>query len=83
MQLQYCVSWLWDIDIYYFYIFDNQFFSLVIGEFDSNGIAQGTLGYNLGKVREFRFTVHSESGNWAILSEVCLLFIQFLLNSHH
>ncbi|XP_053595650.1 alpha-1,3-mannosyl-glycoprotein 4-beta-N-acetylglucosaminyltransferase B isoform X3 [Microplitis demolitor] len=45
----------------------------LIGEFDSNGIAQGTLGYNLGKVREFRFTVHSESGNWAILSEIHIL----------
>ncbi|CAD6220867.1 GSCOCG00011594001-RA-CDS [Cotesia congregata] len=43
-----------------------------IGEFDIDGVAQGSVSKQLGKIQELRLTVHSESGNWAILSEVSI-----------
>ncbi|XP_074109592.1 alpha-1,3-mannosyl-glycoprotein 4-beta-N-acetylglucosaminyltransferase a isoform X2 [Cotesia typhae] len=44
-----------------------------IGEFDIDGVAQGSVSKQLGKIRELRLTVHSESENWAILSEIQIL----------
>ena len=43
---------------------------IIIGKFDSLGIARGTVDKKLGKIAVLRLTVHSESDNWAILSEV-------------
>ncbi|CAB0029938.1 unnamed protein product [Trichogramma brassicae] len=42
----------------------------IVGKFDSLGIARGTVDRKLGKISILRLTVHSESDNWAILSEV-------------
>ncbi|XP_012279449.1 alpha-1,3-mannosyl-glycoprotein 4-beta-N-acetylglucosaminyltransferase B [Orussus abietinus] len=43
---------------------------IIVGKFDSLGVAQGTVDKNLGKIAVLRLTVHSESDNWAILSEI-------------
>ncbi|XP_076622111.1 alpha-1,3-mannosyl-glycoprotein 4-beta-N-acetylglucosaminyltransferase a isoform X1 [Colletes latitarsis] len=43
---------------------------IVIGKFDALGIAQGTVDKKLGRILVLRLTVHSESENWAILSEI-------------
>lgn len=43
---------------------------IVIGEFDSLGIAQGIVDRKFGRISVLRLTVHSESENWAILSEI-------------
>lgn len=40
------------------------------GKFDALGVAEGTVDRKLGKVSMLRLTIHSESENWAILSEV-------------
>ncbi|CAK9798153.1 Alpha-1,3-mannosyl-glycoprotein 4-beta-N-acetylglucosaminyltransferase B [Anthophora quadrimaculata] len=48
---------------------------VIIGKFDALGIAQGTVDSKLGKVLILRLTVHSESENWAILSEVMFIHI--------
>lgn len=45
---------------------------VVVGQFDSGGIAKGTL--NLGRIKAMRLHVHSDSDNWAILSEVNFFF---------
>lgn len=45
---------------------------LIIGKFNTLGIASGSVDRNLGKVSAMRLTVHSESENWAILSEVSI-----------
>lgn len=42
----------------------------VSGKFDSSGIATGVVDESIGKVKALRLNVHSESENWAILSEV-------------
>lgn len=42
----------------------------VPGKFDSAGIATGVPDESIGKVKSLRLNVHSESDNWAILSEV-------------
>ncbi|KAL7287252.1 hypothetical protein TKK_0018381 [Trichogramma kaykai] len=42
----------------------------IVGKFDSLGIARGTVDRKLGKISILRLTVHSESDNWAILSEI-------------
>lgn len=44
-----------------------------LGKFDALGIAQGTIDPKLGKISILRLTVHSESENWAILSEVIFI----------
>lgn len=44
---------------------------LVIGNFNSFGIADGLIDSKFGKIKEIRLHVHSETENWAILSEVC------------
>ncbi|KAH0549655.1 hypothetical protein KQX54_011801 [Cotesia glomerata] len=46
---------------------------LSAGEFDIDGVAQGSVSKQLGKIQELRLTVHSESENWAILSEIQIL----------
>lgn len=43
---------------------------LIVGGFNEFGIAEGTIEPKIGKVREIRLHVHSDSENWAILSEV-------------
>ncbi|OXU26362.1 hypothetical protein TSAR_002451 [Trichomalopsis sarcophagae] len=43
---------------------------IIVGKFDSLGIARGTVDKKLGKIAVLRLTVHSESDNWAILSEI-------------
>ncbi|CAG2058408.1 unnamed protein product [Timema podura] len=43
---------------------------LIVGKFDSMGVADGVIDPKLGPIKELRLTVHSESDNWAILSEV-------------
>ncbi|KAL1131161.1 hypothetical protein AAG570_012398 [Ranatra chinensis] len=43
---------------------------VIIGKFDSMGLAEGKVDPKLGAIKEMRLTVHSESDNWAILSEV-------------
>jgi len=46
-----------------------------IGKFDVLGVAEGTVDRGLGKVSVLRLTIHSESENWAILSEVKKILI--------
>ncbi|XP_046468429.1 alpha-1,3-mannosyl-glycoprotein 4-beta-N-acetylglucosaminyltransferase B [Neodiprion pinetum] len=43
---------------------------IIIGKFDTLGVAEGTVDSGLGKIAVLRLTVHSESDNWAILSEI-------------
>nr|XP_023019295.1 alpha-1,3-mannosyl-glycoprotein 4-beta-N-acetylglucosaminyltransferase B-like [Leptinotarsa decemlineata] len=43
---------------------------IIVGKFDSTGIATGTPNESIGKVKTLRLNVHSESENWAILSEI-------------
>jgi alpha-1,3-mannosylglycoprotein beta-1,4-N-acetylglucosaminyltransferase A/B len=40
------------------------------GKFDGMGVAEGAVDPQLGAVKVLRLNVHSESDNWAILSEV-------------
>lgn len=40
------------------------------GKFDAMGVAEGTVDPQLGAIKVLRLNVHSESDNWAILSEV-------------
>lgn len=49
---------------------------IIIGRFDSLGIARGTVDKKLGKIAVLRLTVHSESDNWAILSEVSYICLK-------
>jgi len=46
-----------------------------IGKFDVLGVAEGIVDRGLGKVSVLRLTIHSESENWAILSEVKKILI--------
>ncbi|EFA00960.2 alpha-1,3-mannosyl-glycoprotein 4-beta-N-acetylglucosaminyltransferase B [Tribolium castaneum] len=43
---------------------------IVVGKFDSVGIATGVPDESIGKIQALRLHVHSESDNWAILSEI-------------
>lgn len=43
---------------------------LIVGSFNEFGIAEGIIEPKIGKVREIRLHVHTDSENWAILSEV-------------
>ncbi|KAK4288346.1 hypothetical protein Pmani_038619 [Petrolisthes manimaculis] len=44
---------------------------VVVGEFDDMGVAEGTVdAASLGVVKALRLSVHVESDNWAILSEI-------------
>lgn len=46
---------------------------LIVGSFNSFGIAEGNLDNRIGKLRELRLHVHSESENWLILSEASIM----------
>lgn len=41
-----------------------------VGGFDSFGVAEGTIGAEVGKIKTFRLSIHSAGENWAILSEI-------------
>jgi alpha-1,3-mannosylglycoprotein beta-1,4-N-acetylglucosaminyltransferase A/B len=43
---------------------------LIIGSFNAFGMAEGSVDNRIGKLRELRLHVHTESENWVILSEV-------------
>ncbi|VEN64068.1 unnamed protein product [Callosobruchus maculatus] len=43
---------------------------IVVGKFDGAGVAQGIVDDSIGKIQVLRLNVHSESDNWAILSEI-------------
>ncbi|KAL1501288.1 hypothetical protein ABEB36_006636 [Hypothenemus hampei] len=43
---------------------------VIVGKFDGSGIARGTVDESLGKIQSLRLHVHSDSENWAILSEI-------------
>lgn len=54
---------------------------LIIGSFNEFGIAEGTIEAKIGKIKEIRLHVHTDSENWAILSEVSNfrnIFIDFI-----
>ena len=40
------------------------------GKFDAMGVAEGTVDPQFGPIKVLRLNVHSDSDNWAILSEV-------------
>lgn len=43
---------------------------LIVGSFNGFGVAEGSVDNRIGKLRELRLHVHSESENWVILCEV-------------
>ncbi|XP_066259965.1 alpha-1,3-mannosyl-glycoprotein 4-beta-N-acetylglucosaminyltransferase B isoform X1 [Euwallacea similis] len=43
---------------------------VIVGKFDSAGVAKGAVDGSLGKIQALRLHVHSDSENWAILSEI-------------
>ncbi|KAK7474533.1 hypothetical protein BaRGS_00034227 [Batillaria attramentaria] len=45
---------------------------LVVGQFDSEGLAQGVLPEGIGKISIVRLRVHTRNSNWVILSESCI-----------
>ncbi|XP_046391685.1 alpha-1,3-mannosyl-glycoprotein 4-beta-N-acetylglucosaminyltransferase B [Ischnura elegans] len=45
---------------------------ITVGKFDAMGIAEGNVSRSFGPLQELRLKVHSESDNWAILSEILL-----------
>lgn len=49
------------------------FLSFILGNFNMLGVAEGSVEESLGKISTLRLNVHSESENWAILSEVSLI----------
>lgn len=49
------------------------------GEFDDMGIAEGNVDEGIGTVKSMRLSVHVESDNWAILSEVCCIVSVYLV----
>lgn len=49
---------------------------LIVGGFNADGIAEGVLDAKIERIKEIRLHVHSDSENWAILSEVCFTFAQ-------
>ena len=44
----------------------------IVGGFDNFGVAEGTIGQDVGKIKQFRLNIHSTGENWAILSEINL-----------
>ncbi|XP_032665148.1 alpha-1,3-mannosyl-glycoprotein 4-beta-N-acetylglucosaminyltransferase B isoform X3 [Odontomachus brunneus] len=46
---------------------------VIIGKFDVLGVAEGTVDRRLGRISVLRLTIHSESENWAILSEIHII----------
>lgn len=51
---------------------------IVVGTFNSFGIAEAALDAKLGKIKSIRLHVHGDSENWVILSEVSF-FLNFLI----
>lgn len=51
---------------------------LIINNFNEVGIAEGNIDARISKVKEIRINVHSDSENWAILSEVSLTEYQVI-----
>lgn len=45
---------------------------VIVGRFDSNGLAEADIDPDWGPVSRFRFSIHTSSENWAILSEMHL-----------
>ncbi|KAK6627539.1 hypothetical protein RUM44_010017 [Polyplax serrata] len=45
---------------------------VVLGEFDSGGIARGHVHVNMGPIKVLRLHVHSDIDNWVILSEILI-----------
>ncbi|KAJ1524799.1 hypothetical protein ONE63_009671 [Megalurothrips usitatus] len=45
---------------------------VVVGQFDSMGVSEGTVDFTLGPIAVMRLLIHSESDNWAILSEILI-----------
>lgn len=43
---------------------------LIVGSFNEFGIAEGIIEAKIGKIKEIRLHIHTDSENWAILSEV-------------
>lgn len=43
---------------------------LIVGGFNEFGIAEGIIEAKIGKIKEIRLHIHTDSENWAILSEV-------------
>ena len=42
----------------------------LLGTFNKFGVAEGSLGPDLGPVEAFRLSVHTASENWAILCKI-------------
>lgn len=49
---------------------------LIVGSFNGFGLAEGPVDSRIGKLRELRLHVHSESENWVILSEVSDIYLR-------
>jgi len=45
---------------------------VIVGEFDSNGLAEGAIDPDWGQISHVRLSVHTTSDNWVILSEIQL-----------
>ncbi|TMW47266.1 hypothetical protein DOY81_007655 [Sarcophaga bullata] len=45
---------------------------LIVGSFDSMGVAEGSIDSKIGAIKEIRLHVHGDSENWALLSEIDL-----------
>ncbi|XP_055916240.1 alpha-1,3-mannosyl-glycoprotein 4-beta-N-acetylglucosaminyltransferase B [Eupeodes corollae] len=45
---------------------------LIVGGFDAFGLAEGAIDPKIGTIKEIRLHVHSDSENWALLSEIHL-----------
>lgn len=43
---------------------------IIVGDFDDMGVAEGTIDETFGEIKTLRLSVHVESDNWAILSEI-------------
>lgn len=54
---------------------------LIVGNFNEFGIADGIIEPKIGKVKEIRLHIHTDSENWAILSEVNSIAFCFQLFS--
>ncbi|XP_055379355.1 alpha-1,3-mannosyl-glycoprotein 4-beta-N-acetylglucosaminyltransferase B isoform X2 [Condylostylus longicornis] len=46
---------------------------LIIGSFNAFGLAEGNIDPKIGPIKEIRLHVHSDSENWALLSEIHLM----------
>lgn len=45
---------------------------LIVGNFDTMGVAEGSIDLKIGAIKEIRLHVHGDSENWALLSEIDL-----------